>query len=766
MRKLLVLAMIFSGVSAEAGTVGWWRMEGTVGENAATVENAANPGTLDAVWNSEASPSVFAETFSPTLTNAAANGSSASIVLGGSSSNMHTKRFNVTDADGLLRPQSFTLEAFCRWDKEKSLGADATAGLVGYTRDSVISCSYGIGIKGNTVIARLNDGADRQLAVSNKDPQDGRWHHLALTYDGTTRTATLWFDYVSCATLQLTGDLAYVDGKPFCIGCFGGRGWIGWVDEVRLSDCALDADGFLDARLSPRCFLNENEPAETLYRYRMGDAVELPAAFAGADETCGWLDDLPDDMMRLNLADWRTGKLSVTTSVDPSVCGGEGDTPASRIRYAAGETNDFADAKSVSFADAGAYKFTLPATDTICGGDFTAELFVRTTARQSNTGLLRQVRGAETDVTWQIGLRDGGGLVFSAYLGQPNTYEYVSIPVEYADGLWHHVAAVYRAATTNVTVYCDGEQLNSATLQHALTEFVGSGQTALIGRKADGFDGQIDEVRVTARALEPSEFLATDYQAMPKVGMLAHYGFDGTWAADPRSEARGILAAAVAAYDEGQIPVLVGTDLAGKFLYGCGTNKVAETFWSTNAQYVAIDKGRVTMLSDASGRFRRPQSTVEAFVRFPAQSELKRFANVLVLEDGIAQVWTIRVDAGNQLYVLFDGTSSIFHPASDARKLNDGRWHHLALTLNQLDAGTAVKLYVDGEAYAAGTAPGAIPFQNSTDTLRLHAASNNGDNFQAFDLDEVRYTARVKEPEDFIAFGKYFDRPGFLLLFK
>ena len=83
-----------------------------------------------------------------------------------------------------------------------------------------------------------------------------------------------------------------------------------------------------------------------------------------------------------------------------------------------------------------------------------------------------------------------------------------------------------------------------------------------------------------------------------------------------------------------------------------------------------------------------------------------------------------------------------------------------------LDAGTDVKLYVDGETYATGTAPGAIPFQNSTDTLRLYAASNNGDNFQAFDLDEVRFTARVKEPEDFIAFGKHFDRPGFLLLFK
>ena len=43
---------------------------------------------------------------------------------------------------------------------------------------------------------------------------------------------------------------------------------------------------------------------------------------------------------------------------------------------------------------------------------------------------------------------------------------------------------------------------------------------------------------------------------------------------------------------------------------------------------------------------------------------------------------------------------------------------------------------------------------------------HHGDKFQAFDLDEVRYTARVKEPEDFIAFGKHFDHSGFLLLFK
>lgn len=83
------------------------------------------------------------------------------------------------------------------------------------------------------------------------------WHHVAMTITNGTDVA-LFVDYIQVATGKLsssnangTNALNYDDSGIFFIGGGGGRGFDGWIDEVRLSDTILTTDQFLRADIIP-----------------------------------------------------------------------------------------------------------------------------------------------------------------------------------------------------------------------------------------------------------------------------------------------------------------------------------------------------------------------------------------------------------------------------------------------------------------------------------------------------------------------------------
>jgi hypothetical protein len=77
---------------------------------------------------------------------------------------------------------------------------------------------------------------------------DGKWHHVAMTYDG--EMVRLYVDYVLRGYLVWSGPLVYGSngsGK-LCIGANYGTSygaWDGFIDEVRISDVALPPEKFL-----------------------------------------------------------------------------------------------------------------------------------------------------------------------------------------------------------------------------------------------------------------------------------------------------------------------------------------------------------------------------------------------------------------------------------------------------------------------------------------------------------------------------------------
>jgi hypothetical protein len=73
--------------------------------------------------------------------------------------------------------------------------------------------------------------------------EDGKWHHVALTYDWPTKTVRLYADCAKVVENVLTGQLV-LDNGDIRIGN-GDQAFDGWIDEVRLTARVLTPAEFL-----------------------------------------------------------------------------------------------------------------------------------------------------------------------------------------------------------------------------------------------------------------------------------------------------------------------------------------------------------------------------------------------------------------------------------------------------------------------------------------------------------------------------------------
>jgi len=79
---------------------------------------------------------------------------------------------------------------------------------------------------------------------------DGAWHHIAVTYNGSA--FTVYLDYAAVITnWNPTGDVLFESGYNFNVGAANGRAFNGLIDEVRFSDTVLGANDLLRAIPEP-----------------------------------------------------------------------------------------------------------------------------------------------------------------------------------------------------------------------------------------------------------------------------------------------------------------------------------------------------------------------------------------------------------------------------------------------------------------------------------------------------------------------------------
>lgn len=323
--------------------------------------------------------------------------------------------------------------------------------------------------------------------ISSASVNDGNWHHVAMVIDaskaGTTNYVSVYVDRQAIPLNLSNNGLTNIRNDRLYFGARTGtvtNFFTGQLDDVRISDTALNANDFLKAR----------SEFSVLAYYRF-DSTNALADASGNGRTL---------TQGTGSAAAFTNDMAVFNGNAPYLC-------ASNIFSA-----------------------------TSCSSA-TVEFYMRTA-----NAVPKQILELSPNMNSWKGVFDfytESGKLRSWYKATPDSSVLSSYSV--TDGNWHHVAMVIdatKAGTTDyVKVYVD--RLRQVTTQASgLTNLIN--QTLFIGARngnTDSFVGQLDDIRICASALLPEQFLvARTGVAVVPPEVIAYWKFDD---GDPLADSSG-----------------------------------------------------------------------------------------------------------------------------------------------------------------------------------------------------------------------------------
>ena len=375
-------------------------------------------------------------------------------------------------------------------------------------------------------------------------------------------------------------------------------------------------------------------------------------------------------------------------------------------------------------------------------------------------------------------------------------YEYVESTGErhyLDDGLWHHVAIVRNKATEKNTLYCDYSLGGSFTSTNGTAD---AGNPLLIG--CGNFQGEMSCLRVTAKALDSSEFIyASDDPGHALPDTVFHFRMTGAEGVQP-NVLTSHTASAIIRWDQLNVaitnltnatrpvfsssvppkPCLIdGEDgnpigLNVSSLRFDATPKVSGAYFNTGPGFKVGANSRNKVKDFTLEFFMDPDESPseQNTLRYNlfglsgvSRNKVHHYSWQLLMIDGSSAyptklaVWcnvvTSRVDGvacvRNEMNTQVDKTS--------LESINMEGWHHVALTYSEAD--TRLRLYVD---YKPVTLMNSIQNDNLVDGDIHYPLDQpddakswyfgNGLNAGAFDglIDEIRLTRRVLQPSEFL----------------
>lgn len=139
---------------------------------------------------------------------------------------------------------------------------------------------------------------------------------------------------------------------------------------------------------------------------------------------------------------------------------------------------------------------------------FTLEAFVRVARLTSRHALIASKRrNGQTGASWSLSLTPAGSLGVrfdtqpGTQSGGPGFNQIIGSPAVVSDGAWHHVALTYDGGTRAVGLFVDYVPSGRGT---TLNQLVYDESDLVLGR---GLEGWLDEMRLSAGALHPEQFL-------------------------------------------------------------------------------------------------------------------------------------------------------------------------------------------------------------------------------------------------------------------
>ena len=791
MKKTLILntsAMTLAASLAcvsSADTLLWYRFDGT----GATIENKANPGVMDGTLKSiehwqwaGTAPFGTDESKFPVRADAFADGvrvidpktdtlypKGKAMSWTGDSGNTGAVLVHGSALTAAFKgAKSYTYEAFFKMSQaaidRATGGGNAMFPIIHWGKDTSVATSH----EGAMFALWYNNGKLAPYIRMGVDKSDGTvgipaysaaspmgsitlnvWHHLALVasadMEAKTLSLTVYIDYHSVGGANVTDyeGMHYSDANslPLVIGANpynSGRSFLGELAEVRVSDAALDVREFL--RPVPPGPVD----ADTLVYLPLGDtpwfATQVPLATGvwnpplNGAPTAAW-----------NPKGWST--TSINGNLPYGVPAVADEAHGSAVRGGCLDTNAMADVKSYTFSSAAAggnnighiVEFPKDGLAELYAGDFTFEWFFKT-SYQSNQAMLVNpwtkvmINGGK--VHPRVGDYSIGGGTGSAVVN---------------DGAWHHCALVYRHGVNAFECWVDYKLDNSRSADALASNRYGfyfGGQ----GYSSQVFNGQLDDLRITKRALAPHEFLTTvPVAASASATDILHATLEDT-------------------LSSGQDELFVSNAVVRV----AGTNgEATPSFATVSRDYDLDNDGEADTVSgkalelDGSDYLDFPGSpvfqsrdfTLEFFAKVSDLGSSAQF--VRIIRNGLyanASTLALSQAGGVSATVSANGvaasTSSRSIAAPSGFGLADGKWHHWAVTAsaNYADATTTVRVYRDYVEVpnCGGTIEGVCAFSANASYSLLFGYSGNANGGMQAQFDEIRFRPGVQPVSSFM----------------
>ncbi len=556
------------------------------------------------------------------------------------------------------------------------------------------------------------------------------WHHAAFTLDAEG-TGRLYLDYQLVNTQAGLGALDKVTGKPLMIGAnthVASRTFPGDIMEVRICDAALAGDAFLQVRLPPRV-----TPADTLcfcpdlfgLNYRFGSVVNVNVATGSLARTANPMSETNSPAAVLDAADKAGNAFRFGINDTAGVIANAGSTHAVRGEDGSGS--------GVTF---------IAPDSALEKASFTMECFFKTP-------------GPIDGETWtlfyspcvKVGVGDDGmilGRGFKTY-GDDGTILDIKSKSRVDDGAWHHLAFVYDIGTAKTKLYVDYVLQGSTNVTLGTTGTVNpSAGVQNIAGSRQYFPGWMDELRITKRALGPEEFILADPAGA--AGVLAHLTFDdGDYAVEPyptlNPAGAGVArnGGAAPAFSDNVKPRLALDGEAGRVLKQ-----------NVKSLYMNASQVRYPHFTSLYGK---TSFTLEWFMQL---SSCETGAGLLRLNQSTASfegsdpapMWRVYVRANSKKALDFEAHEAtqqkyITTWTSFPDDIDDGRWHHYAITVEQINVSgtikTELKLYRDYQSHGSQQFTGVLAYPANDDCAFTIGADNN---FTGY-MDEIRISDGV-----------------------
>ncbi len=343
------------------------------------------------------------------------------------------------------------------------------------------------------------------------------------------------------------------------------------------------------------------------------------------------------------------------------------------------------------------------------------------------------------------------------------------------DGQWHHVALVVdqTGETKTARLYRDYKLRDSATLAANLTSVVRNNDPKWYvigsGDRYNGYDynfnGWVDSVRVTLRALEPQEFLWGEGMSIgrfPVGSTLAHVKFDGSVNAADADGGTLLNGVNVAAKDGGS-PAAFSDDVPGaRIIDGEGgailSRNNTKSLSLANSKVFWHDANDIYYLSKTLDGGDRTSWTVEFFMK--AGSEQAAWARIMsALGDGDWNAWSpyiVEYKSTAKRFAL-NGKGSNPKPSINfGLDVCDGKWHHVAFSFEPNNdrpdpTNSVMKLYIDYDKFYAETQTQSVFSHTNNLHFVIGGIGNAATDTGYFGLiDEMRISDGALTPSQFL----------------